>query len=403
MSSPPIATFATALDAYLKAHPLERKRARWLRAHYAKTLRRLVGSLGLEEAAQKAVTWRRERLAQKVVRSTAGQESSLLRRVLEHAGQKVPTRRMEPRENTPWSKGPMTTPGKPGTLQEAIQRFEQQTVRSRACRYHAAYWVRLWGSRLLVDVKPADIRAWQSELLRAGKVKPATIDAKQCALSAVFELARLEERILVNPCRAAGWLRTKAGRTRVLTEDEEASLLAALHPDLALFFRFLLATGLRAGEALGMDWRDIHESRAWIPPRKTPHGRHIPLNETALALLAQRRDLEQPWPYSYRQLAQRLSRTCARIGLEGVTLHVARHTFATRLLRSGASLLHVKRCLGHTDWSNTERYSHLVIDDLQEAVNRLDTRPTPEPQTDLAALVAQLSAQVAALTARLAG
>ncbi|GMU54994.1 MAG: hypothetical protein AMXMBFR33_41400 [Candidatus Xenobia bacterium] len=296
-------------------------------------------------------------------------------------------------------------------LRDAIHRYQAQSAPSKlqtaskgkAYRVHAAYWSGLWGSRPVAEIKPSDIRAWQAELLRAGTLKPATIYARQAFLSSVFELLRAEEVLQANPCRAAGWVRVRNGKTRVLTEDEEARLLAALHPDTAAFVRFLLNTGLRAGEGLALEWGDIHENRAWIRPQKTPSGRHLPLNETALGILAQRRHLERPWPDAYVLVSGRVSRACAKLGLEGVTLHTARHTFATRLLRSGASLLHVKRCLGHSDWSMTERYSHLLLDDLQEAVGRLDGRSAPEaPEApDLAALVAQLSAQVAALTARL--
>lgn len=51
--------------------------------------------------------------------------------------------------------------------------------------------------------------------------------------------------------------------------------------------------------------------------------------------------------------------------------HVLRHTFATMLLRSGANIRQVQAILGHESISTTERYTHVEVSELKEAVNRL--------------------------------
>lgn len=49
-------------------------------------------------------------------------------------------------------------------------------------------------------------------------------------------------------------------------------------------------------------------------------------------------------------------------GIEDFHFHDLRHTFASNLLLSGASLKDVKEMIGHSDISMTDRYSHLTLD-----------------------------------------
>jgi hypothetical protein len=53
-----------------------------------------------------------------------------------------------------------------------------------------------------------------------------------------------------------------------------------------------------------------------------------------------------------------LKKACRNAGLENVTWHTFRHTFASSLNSGGADLVTVKELLGHSDIKTTMRYAH---------------------------------------------
>ena len=50
------------------------------------------------------------------------------------------------------------------------------------------------------------------------------------------------------------------------------------------------------------------------------------------------------------------------------SVHTFRHCCATHLLRGGAGVRHVQQLLGHRDLNTTEIYTHIELQDLQQAV-----------------------------------
>ena len=182
---------------------------------------------------------------------------------------------------------------------------------------------------------------------------------------------------------------TKLGETMREAEatGENATALAAI--------RLLLLTGLRRMEALGLP-------RAWVDGRArcirfedTKSGAQLrPIGAEAVKLIeAQPVRDGCPWvfPASHGDghfvgLPKVLERICAKAGLEGVTVHVLRHSFAATAAEMGFSELTIAGLLGHSVPGVTARYAHVPDSALVAAADRvaariasaLDGKPRPK-------------------------
>ena len=177
---------------------------------------------------------------------------------------------------------------------------------------------------------------------------------------------------------------------RFLSDDEERRLLGVTQPGL---MRAMIVTGLKTGmrfcELSGLKWDDINFDgrfvsvcrsavRGQIYPPKNSRVRHVPMTEGLMTELAQLpRTSQFVFPengevMTYRHAWHALTRLSDAAGIEHTSWHDLRHTFASRLVSLGASLLSVQKLLGHSDIQVTMRYSHLGKDALRDAVNLLD-------------------------------
>lgn len=99
-----------------------------------------------------------------------------------------------------------------------------------------------------------------NELLDKG-LQPATVRTYRTVLSGVMGYAVRMDVLSRNPVHDAGHIRGGKKKSRALTPEERAELLALLdsdeyaaEADLPDFVRFMLGSGTRLGEALGLRW-----------------------------------------------------------------------------------------------------------------------------------------------------
>ena len=184
-----------------------------------------------------------------------------------------------------------------------------------------------------------------------------------------------------NPCR--GLRRRKSGfKAHYLTDAEFAALGWALakveveYPVAVAAVRFLLYTGARKSEALGLRWEHIHGDRAVLPDSKSG-PRTIWLATPARAILAaQPRRNGCPWvfasddgmPISLLKPWQVIRR---KAGLASLRLHDLRHSHAAAAVGTGEGLRIVAGLLGHADIETTFGYAHLAEEAVFAAANRV--------------------------------
>ncbi|MCE4625299.1 MAG: tyrosine-type recombinase/integrase [Desulfurococcales archaeon] len=180
----------------------------------------------------------------------------------------------------------------------------------------------------------------------------------------------------------------------VLSDEEIVRLLEASKDVLDLLIvAILVETGVRVGELLGIRIADIDPRARTIRVRGKYGKERIvfygPLTERALEVYLAHIDRARPRdrliPLTYQAVYKRLKKLAVRAGLDPrrVRPHVLRHTFATEALRRGMSLPALQRLLGHSNIRITQRYLHLVTEDIRrEYYQKFIGRPealTSEP------------------------
>lgn len=240
--------------------------------------------------------------------------------------------------------------------------------------------IRVLGDIPITDLTPGRIEEYKA--LRLQSVRPATVN--------------VEIRILntaINQAMELGWIESSARNNfkqikipdaeppEWLTEDEIAILLDTPDKELQAFLKFLLHTGCRRNEALGLSWDDVDLERKQIVVRgeigKMGKRRTVPINtalQEVLSNMPGKRNGQLFPLYTPNQVSMKFRRWAKQIGLHGkASLHTLRSTFACHLIRQGVDIYVVSRLLGHSSVRVTEKH-YVTVDSqhVQEAVERLD-------------------------------
>ena len=185
-----------------------------------------------------------------------------------------------------------------------------------------------------------------------------------------------------NPVRKVKFFQEINLGFRILSEEEERKLLANATPYIQDMIVFDLNTGLRIGEILSLHWEnvDLENRLLSIFAHKTHKTRTVPINSEACRVLeawAMGRKNEFVF-YNHEtgkpfvDLDTSLALACRKAGIEGVTWHKLRHTFASRLINRGVDIVTVQQLLGHSTVVTTMRYTHTNLDSKQNAVAKLE-------------------------------
>jgi integrase len=208
----------------------------------------------------------------------------------------------------------------------------------------------------------------------------ATINRKMAALSKLLRKAHKMGDVISLP----EFTRQKEaqGRIRFLEYDEEDRLFSAIRSHSEDYYRlciFLVDTGARLGEAIGLRWGDIHEGRVTFWFTKSGRSRSVPLTGRALEVVSRSAGsavgpfigISQP---KFRQAWHEARESAGLDTDKQIVPHCLRHTCASRLVRGGIDIRRVQMWLGHQTLQMTMRYAHLATHDLDVCVSVLEQR-----------------------------
>lgn len=245
-------------------------------------------------------------------------------------------------------------------------------------------------------------------------ISAATLRQWLAIIRSFFVWMNRSGRLLYNPAERLAFPRKEQSLPHVLNESDIARLIETPDTTTALGIRdralmeTLYATGIRHAEAHRLDLYDVDTPAHSLTVRlgKGQRDRLVPLTETAAHWLSryitiarpelaagkwwgkgQRRGQPKLIPptsalwlsltgrrLSYQMIAERIGHYALQAELKA-TVHTFRHSCATHLLRGGASVRHVQQLLGHRDLNTTEIYTHIELQDLQQAIESAANKP----------------------------
>lgn len=180
-------------------------------------------------------------------------------------------------------------------------------------------------------------------------------------------------------------LREPTGRVRFLSDDERKKLLDATTASRESFLHPLvvvaLSTGARQGELLTLRWPQVDLERRVIRLEKTKNRdrRALPLSGAALEAVQslariRRIDDDRVFPLNEGQLRGPWEAAVKAAGLADFHFHDLRHTAASYLAMSGATLAEIAEVLGHRTLAMVKRYSHLTEQHTAKVVERMNEK-----------------------------
>lgn len=283
--------------------------------------------------------------------------------------------------------------------------IKKQTVRPNTVRNYSERYERnikgIIGKKLLSEVKPIHCQKIFSDMAEQG-YKTTTIYQTRITLYNMLEFAKENDVILSNPCKKS--VKSDIGKPSekkvALTIDEQRKfLMAAAGQSYENQYKFMLQTGLRTGELVGLKWDDIDFGKRTVtisrtmeyrykvgewrvgPPKSKSGYRTIPLTDEAIRILKDQKEknskikvINIEWrdqvflsrkgePVKNSTYDTALFKICDKAEIRKFSMHILRHTFATRCIEAGMIPKTLQKILGH---SNIGITMNLYVDATEE-------------------------------------
>lgn len=247
-----------------------------------------------------------------------------------------------------------------------IERYKVPNMKPtsvESLRYALKKAIDALGEKPLATITTDDLQAFFTSM-------PPSRSRDLCAVyvGQLFKKAYGTGIIKKNPFEQVELKKHTPKKRGALTPDEQAIFLSAISESIhSLLFRFLLATGLRIGEALALTPSDIDTRSATVTVNKdivfingkaivqTPKSkaafRSVPIPRELCEELP--KDGDRIFPSSYNAVRVASRNLSHKLGFE-VSAHILRHTYATRLEEAGIPPKIKQYLMGHSSLKMTE-------------------------------------------------
>ncbi len=247
----------------------------------------------------------------------------------------------------------------------------------------------------VVNVTRQDLRGFVADLSRTG-LSPGSVGRIISAVRGFYKFLMLDGHIKKHPAEDLDTPQKGFYLPRFLSEYEIEKLFDA--PDVSgeigvrdrAILELMYASGLRVSEAVSLRIFDVEIDAGILTcTGKGNKTRRVPLGKSAVEWLKsyliwrrkkEKVEIDNLFVSSLgkslnRQIIHKLvSEYATRAGLEDVSPHTLRHSFATHLLQHGADSRSVQAMLGHADISTTQIYTHITDSHLRKTYEKFHPR-----------------------------
>ena len=247
------------------------------------------------------------------------------------------------------------------------------------------------------DTKRSEIQKWVDEL--AERYATKTVRDAGSLINTILKYAAKADLIPAKSFSIDYPKENEQQEYRVLTKKEFNKLRVMLIDDesaASTGILVMLETGMRIGEACGLQWKDVDfrkrrvsvnktvyraGGKIYIGPPKTPSSnRVIPMTETLYETLKERRQEPELYIATNKEsftephtLRTALTRRLKKWGIEHINPHGLRHSFATRAIENGVDPKTVAAMLGHKNCSITlDVYTNATDRMLSNAIKKMN-------------------------------
>jgi integrase len=278
------------------------------------------------------------------------------------------------------------------TLSDALDRYEREITACKKGAKQEKLRIAAWkrdplASRTLASIRGIDLANWRDARLAAEK-SPTTVRNDLGVISHLFTVATREWGMesLSNPVEKIKLPAAGRARDRRLDpkhdkekKTEQDRLLAACKARpvkwLEPLVRLALATAMRQGELLALEWKNIDLERkvAKLLDTKNGEARDVPLSTEAIAALNDTSPavdgvvplrVGPVFPASTDQVVYEFRMACKAAGITDLRFHDLRHEATSRLFEKGLNPMEAASVTGHKTLQMLKRYTHLRAEDL---------------------------------------
>jgi len=271
------------------------------------------------------------------------------------------------------------------SLSELLTRYLSEEYKGKYFKEQKSklnYWMKEIGDKPIAEITTTDINTALSNL--PNNFSNATINRYKAAISVVFSYACRQYNLIHNPIKNIRSKPENNERIRFLSDDERARLFKACKASqwskLHLLVLMAITTGARKSELLNLTFSDIDFERqtAYVQTSKNGQPRVLPLTNEVLAELNKFKSQEASLIFNSELKPDRpmcftkqWKKALVQAEIKDFRYHDLRHSCASLLAQSGASLLEIAEVLGHKQIQVTKRYSHLCIDHKTRLINKV--------------------------------